>query len=64
MEIGEAIPEDSEDHDMIEPQELVETFLEKDSHKTKPTWVWELIQEDERYGAPEGIHRDRKRKNT
>ena len=61
MEIGEAIPEDHEDHDMTEPQELVETFLEKDSHKRKPTWERELILEAKRYGAPEGIHRERKR---
>ena len=46
---------------MTEPQEPVETFLEKDSHKRKPTWAWELIREAERYGAPEGIHRERKR---
>ena len=48
---------------MIEPQEPVETFLEKDSHKRKPTWARELLREDERYGAPEGIHRERKREN-
>ena len=53
----EAIPEDPEDHDMTEPQEPVETFLEKDSHKRKPTWAWELIQEDERYVAPEEINK-------
>ena len=39
MEIGEAIPEDHEDHDMTEPQEPVETFLEKDSHKRKSAWA-------------------------
>ena len=52
MEIGEAILEDHEDHDMTEPQDLVEKILEKDSHKRKPSWAWELIQEPERYGAP------------
>ena len=61
MEIGEAISKDPEDHDMTEPQELVETFLEKDSHKRKPAWARELIREAERYGAREGIHRERKR---
>ena len=61
MEIGEAIPEENEDHSMTKPQEIVETFLEKDSHKRKPTWARELLREDERYGAPEGIHRERKR---
>ena len=45
---------------MAEPQEPVETILEKDSHKRKPTWAQELIQEDER--CAEGIHRERKRK--
>ena len=48
----------------MEPQESVETFLEKDSHKRKPTWAWDLIREAERYGTPEGIHRERKRENT
>ena len=45
MEIGEAILVDHEDHDMAEPQEPVETLLEKDSHKRKPAWARELIQE-------------------
>ena len=63
MEIEEAIPKNHEDHDMTKPQESVETFLEKDSHKRKPTWARELIQDAERYGAPEGIHRERKRGN-
>ena len=61
MEIGESIPEYHEDHDMEEPQELVETFLEKDSHKRKLALAQELIREAERYSAPEGIHRERKR---
>ena len=52
MEIGEAIPEDHEYHDMKEPQDLVETLLKKDSHKRKQTWSRELIQEEERYGTP------------
>ena len=52
MEIREAILEDPEDHDMTKPQEPVKTFLEKDSHKRKATYAWELIREVERYGAP------------
>ena len=64
MEIEEAILENHEYHDMTELKEQVETFLEKDSHKRKPTWAWELIQEAERYGDQEGIHRERKRENT
>ena len=48
---------------MKEPQGPVETFLEKDSHKRKLTWAQDLIREDERYGAPEGIHKERKRGN-
>ena len=46
---------------MTKPQEPVETFLEKNSHNRKPTWAQELIREAGRYGAPEGIHRERKR---
>ena len=63
MEIGESILEYHEYHDMTEPQELVDIILEKDSHKRKPTWAQEFIQEVEKYGAPEGIHRERKRVN-
>ena len=63
MEIGESIPEDPEYNDMTKPQELVETFLEKDSHKRKPGWARELLREVESYGAPEGIHIERKREN-
>ena len=43
MEIGESILEYHEDHDMEEPQELVEIILYKDSHKRKPAWARELI---------------------
>ena len=63
MEIADSIPKDHEDHDMKEVHELVETILEKDSHTSKPLWAWELIREAERYGTPEGIHRERKREN-
>ena len=52
MEIGEAIQEDHEDHDMEEPQNPIETLHEKESRKRKPTWERELIQEEERYGDP------------
>ena len=60
MKIREAIQEEHEYHNMEEPQDLVETLLEKNSHKRKPTWEQELIQEVERYGALEGMHRERK----
>ena len=45
-------------------EELVETTLEEDSHKGKPTWEWEIICEAKSYGALEGIHRERKTENT
>ena len=64
MEIGEAILEDHEYHDIAEPQEPVNTFLEKDSHKREQAWTQELIQEAEMYGTTEGIHRERKREKT
>ena len=57
MEIGEAILEEPKYHDMIEPQEFIETFLEKESHKRKPTWAQELLREAERYGTPKVISR-------
>ena len=45
---------------MVEPQEPVET-LHEDYHKRKPAWARVLIQEAKRYGAPDGMQRERKR---
>ena len=39
----------SEDHDMIEPQEPPTMNI---SQKRKPSWVREIIQEEEKYEAP------------
>jgi hypothetical protein len=47
-----------EDHDMIESQEPPCMII---SHKRKPTWVRELIQDVEKYGAPEGTMRQSKK---
>ena len=57
------LPEDEahEEHDMTEPQEppVMET-----SRKRKPAWTREIIREVERYGAPEGSTRERKKPKT
>ena len=48
------------DHDMTEPQ--IPINLPKEvSHKRKLAWARELIQDVERYGAPEGSLRENKR---
>ena len=39
MEIEEAIPKNHKDQNMTEPQEKVERFLDKDSHKRKLAWA-------------------------
>jgi hypothetical protein len=49
-----------EDHDMIESQEPPHMTI---SHKRNPSWVRELIQDAEKYGAPEGTMRQRKKPN-
>ena len=54
---------DLEDHDMAEPQRLVDPPKEF-SLKRKPTWAHEAIQDAEIYGAPEGSLRDSKRPRT
>ena len=43
-----------EDHDMTEPQEPPTMEI---SWKRKPAWEREIIQEAEKYGAPEGSTR-------
>ena len=56
----ETIPEYHEDHDMAGPQEPVETLHENNSHKRKPTWEHDLLQDLERYGTLDGMHSERK----
>ena len=50
----------SEYHDMLEPQEPPTMDI---SQKRKPIWVREIIQEAQKYGAPEGSTRTIKRSN-
>ena len=50
-----------EDQEMEDSQEPVDPPQEKNPHKRKPAQVREVIQGVERYGAPEEIHRERKR---
>ena len=50
-----------EDREFEEPQRPVDPPQEKNPHKRKPTWVREIIQGVERYGAPEENHRERKK---
>ena len=46
--------DDLDGHDELEPQEPLHMII---SHKRKPTWAREIIQEAERYGAPKGSSR-------
>jgi hypothetical protein len=57
--MNEAIPE--ADREVKDPQEPVDPPHWKNSHKRKPAWASELIQDAERYGFPEEEHRARKR---
>ena len=57
--MNEANPE--EDWEIKEPQEPVDPPHEKNFHKRKLAWVQEVILDAEKYGAPEGIHRESKR---
>jgi hypothetical protein len=47
-----------EDHDIVEFKEPLQMTI---SHKRKPAWARELIQDGEKYGVPEGITRQVKR---
>jgi hypothetical protein len=47
-----------EDHDIIESQEPPQMMI---SHERKPAWARELIQDGEKYGAPEGTMRQVKK---
>jgi hypothetical protein len=49
-----------EDHDIVEFQEPPQMTI---SHKRKPAWYREIIQDGEKYGVPEGTTRQVKRPN-
>jgi hypothetical protein len=55
--VDDEIPED---HDMIEYQEPPRMTI---SHKRKLAWAMELIQDADKYGAPEGTMRQSKKPN-
>ena len=57
--MNEATPKKYQE--MEEPKEPVDPLHEKNSHKRKLTWVREAVLGAERYGAPKGMHRERKR---
>jgi hypothetical protein len=48
-------------HDMIESQEPPQMTI---SHKRKPAWARELIQDGEKYGSQEGTMRQIKKPKT
>ena len=46
-----------EDQELEEPQEPIDPPQENNPHKKKPSWVREIIQGAERYGALEETHK-------
>ena len=50
--------DDLDGHDELEPQEPLSMTV---YHKRKPTWAREIIQEEERFGTPEGSSRRSKK---
>lgn len=55
---------DPKDHDMTEPQMPENPPKEVISYKRRPAWARELIQEAEKYGAPDGSLKESKRPST
>jgi hypothetical protein len=53
------VPEEHgpEDHEMVEPQRFAETSTKK----RRPAWSREIIQDAEKYGAPDGSFRESKK---
>ena len=62
VEISKPPVRDEEDpipkvQDIVEPQEPIETPHETILTRKRPAWACDIIQEAERYGAPEGSKR-------
>jgi hypothetical protein len=50
-----------ENHDMMEPQKPVDSPTKVITYQRKPGWAHELIQDAERYGAPNKTFKESKR---
>ena len=50
-----------EDHDMEEPRRPADSSWEMNTKKRRLAWAWEIIQDAEKYGAPDGSFRESKR---
>jgi len=50
-----------EDHDDLEPQRPVDPPKDMITYKRRPAWVREAVEDAERYRAPEGSSREKKR---
>ena len=52
------------DHDIAEPQKPEDPPQKMITYKRRPAWTREIIQDAEKYGAPNGSFRERKRPRT
>jgi hypothetical protein len=50
-----------EDHDIEEPHRPGDSSIEMNTKKRRPAWAREIIQDAEKYGAPDGSFRESKR---
>jgi hypothetical protein len=51
-------------HDMEEPQRPPDPPREMITNKRRPSWAWEIIQDAEKYGAPDGTFRESKKQQS
>ena len=49
---------------MIEPQRSIDPPREENTHKRRQAWTREIIQDVEKYGAPDETSKERKRTQT
>ena len=56
--------EEYENHDMTKPQRLVDPPQVVNTYKRRLDWARQIIQDEEKYGAPDGTSKERKRPQT
>jgi hypothetical protein len=57
----DVVLEDHDMEDMEEPQIPADSYREMNTKKRRPAWAQEIIQDVEKYGAPDGSFREGKR---
>ena len=61
MSFKEGNSKEHDEHDMTKPQRPIDPLREENTHERRQDWAWEIIQDVEKYGAPDETSIESKR---